>query len=259
MLLKLLLAGLTAGPFCLVGLCSTASGQDQREVAGSANGSFAAPAPLAVRQYYRAASPIPAQLYNGPEYINYALRYAERKDHQFFLTTEPQPGSVFYNQQQFDNLQLQYDVVLDQVVVGLPDSPLQVRLVNEKLDRFTIGGRSFVRLMADSAAGNSLSTGFYEVLREGRVQILARRTKRKQERISGRAIMAEFIPTEKLFAHKNGVYYPLSSSSSVMKLFADRQAEVQAYMRQNRLKLRKSQFESVVGILADFYNQLPPR
>ncbi|OWP64765.1 hypothetical protein CDA63_03120 [Hymenobacter amundsenii] len=266
MRLKLLLAGLMAGPLCLLGVCPTVLGQSRPSAPGTGTGTgteipgnFATEAPATVLQHYHAASPLAAQLYNGPQYLNYALRYTERKDHQFFLTPELQTGSVAYNQQQFDHLPLRYDVVLDQVVLGLPGSPLMVRFVNEKMPRFTIGDHSFVRLVADSAAASGLSTGYYEVLAEGRVQVLARRAKRKQERIVGRNLTVEFIPTEKLFARKDGVYHLLNSKSAALKLFADRQTEVQAYMRQNKLKLGKTQFENVVVALASYYNQLPPR
>ena len=257
---KLLLVGLTAGPLCFLGLCPAVLAQSPRDTPGNeASGSYAAEAPTAVLQLYHVAAPVSSQLYNGPEYVNYALRYVERKGHQFFLTPETLPGSVTYNQHQFNNLPLRYDTVLDQVVIGQPTSPLLIRLVSEKLPRFTIDGHPFMRIVADSTTGSALSTGYYEVLHEGRVRVLARRSKRMQERIAGRIVTAEFIPTEKLYARKDGQYRQLNSKSAVLALFADRQAEVQAYMRENNLKLRKAQFENVVVLLANFYDQLPPR
>lgn len=220
---------------------------------------YAAPAPAAARQIYTAADPISSLLYNGPEYVNYAMRYAARVGHQFFLTPEPQPGSALYRAQPFDNLQLQYDVVLDQVVIKQPTSPLTLRLVNEKLDRFTIAGHRFEKLQADTTAGGLAATGYYEVLAEGPVQLLARRAKRQLERIESRVVRAEFVKADRLYAYRNGRYYPFNSKSAVQKLLADREPEIRAYMRQNKLKLNKKQFENSVLALVSYYNQLPLR
>ena len=254
MLLKFLLTTLV-GCLPLLSFNYAARGQN----ASASPPSFATEASAAVQQLYRTTTAIPAQLYNGPQYVDYSLRYSEQKGHQFFLDTEPQLGDVTYRQQPFRNLLLRYDIVLDQVVLGLPESPLLMRLLGEQLPQFTIAGHSFVRVVADSTVGNVLNTGYYEVLHDGRVQLLARRAKRKQDRIVNKARTVEFIPTDKLFARKDGVYYPLKSASAALKLFADRQAEVQTYMQQNKVKLRKSHFENTMGVLVDFYNQLPPR
>lgn len=219
---------------------------------------YATPVPPAVRQLYAAADPVPALLYSGPEYVDYAMRYGARVGHQFFLVPEPQPGSVVYNQQPFDNLLLRYDVVLGQLVLNQPTSPLTLRLVNEKLARFTVDGHRFERLQADSTAG-LLTTGFYEVLADGPVRLLVRRAKRLQERIENRMVKAEFIPTDRLYAYKQGRYYALNSKSAVLQLLADREPEVRAYQRQHKLKLRRKLFENVTWALITYYNQLPPR
>ncbi|WP_157540999.1 hypothetical protein [Hymenobacter aerophilus] len=254
MSLPLLLARLLA--IGLVLPAATAQAQSQPPPMAA----YAAPIPESVRQVYTAADPVSSLLYNGPEYVNYAMRYAVQTGHQFFLAPEPQPGSVFYHHQPFDNLQLRYDVVLDQVVLTQPTSPLTLRLVNEKLDRFTIAGHRFERLRAaDSTASGLPATGYYEVLAEGPVRLLARRTKRKQERIEGRVVRAEFIGNDRLYIHKAGRYYAVNSKSAAQKLLADRESEVRAYMRQNKLKLKRKQFERDLTQLTAFYNQLPPR
>ncbi|WP_092740849.1 hypothetical protein [Hymenobacter psychrophilus] len=255
MLLKLPLASLLTTSLLLAGNASQAQSQLEPPLATT----YATPAPAAARQVYSAADPISSLLYNGPEYVNYAMRYAARVGHQFFLTPDPQPGSALYRAQPFDNLQLQYDVVLDQVVIKQPTSPLTLRLVNEKLDRFTIAGHLFEKLQADTTAGGLAATGYYEVLAEGPVQLLARRAKRQLERIESRVVRAEYVTADRLYAHRDGRYYPLNSKSAVQKLLADREPEVRAYVRQNKLKLNKKRFENDALTLVNYYNQLLPR
>lgn len=199
------------------------------------------------------------QLYNGPEYVDYALRYHARIGHQFFLTPEKQPGSVQYNNQRFGNLRLTYDVVLDQVVLPHPTSPLSLRLINEWVGGFSINGHRFVRLVADSASGKVLRTGYYEVLVDSTVQVLAKRAKRQQEQIVDRRVDVEFIPADRLFIKKGGVYHPVGTKAAVVRLLADRGQEVQRYIQEHNLQFNKTQREAATVELVRYYCSLRPQ
>lgn len=107
--------------------------------------------------------------------MEYARKYAQRRGHRFFLSAERQPGRVYCQGYLFDHLQPAYDVVLDQVVLPQPTSPLQLWLVNESVRWFELVGHHFMRLQADSAAGGVIKTGYYEVLADSAVQVLAKR------------------------------------------------------------------------------------
>ncbi|MBT2556411.1 hypothetical protein J7E24_01295 [Hymenobacter sp. ISL-91] len=216
--------------------------------------------PLAARQAYAEAAALSTKLFNGPEYVNYALQYAGRKGNQFFESADARPGSVHYSEHLFENVPLRYDLLLDQVVVSAPENPLLLlRLVDEKLPQFTIGSHQFVRLLADSTGGAGMATGYYEVLSEGGVQLLARRTKRERKELNDRSVVVEFLSADRLFARKGNTYYALGSKSAALRLFTDRATEVQAYLRQNRIKLSKANFEASLIQVANYYNQLPPR
>ncbi|MBD2723455.1 hypothetical protein [Hymenobacter armeniacus] len=197
------------------------------------------------------------ELFSGSEYVDYAKRYYESIRHQFFLTPEAKPGGVQYNGQYFANQQLTYDVVLDQVVLRLPASPLQLRLLNEKVEHFTIGGHYFVRYVADSVKGENIRTGYYEVLNEGRTQLLARRAKRKQENIAQRQITVKFLPAERLFLKKGGVFFLVKSKRAALKVLADKNKEVQQYLRDQKLGFKRAQFETSLRRLTDYYKGLP--
>lgn len=213
----------------------------------------------AALKLYAAASPGNSQLYNGPEYLDYSKRFRIRTGHQFFASPTPLPGSVYYNDHYFSGLQLAYDAVLDQVVLGVPSSPLTLRFINDNVRYFTLDGHRFVRIVADSTTADVLRTGFYEVLVDSTVQVLAKRAKRMQERAEQQYINAEFTVTDKLFIKKAGRYYPVSSKSSVTRLFADRSKEIQQYAQEHKLKFGKATREAAVVQLAAYYCSLPPR
>jgi hypothetical protein len=214
---------------------------------------------LAANKLYAEAFPVHPQLYNGPEYIDYSKAYHSRLGHQFFLSSEKQPGSVFYNQHVFDNVQLMYDIVLDQVLLSPPQSPLMLSLVNENLGAFYVDGHLFTRLVADSVTKGVIRTGFYEVLLDKSIQVLAKRAKRKQEHFVQRYIDVEFTAKNALFIKKAGVYYPASRKSAAMRLFSDRGKEMQEYVKDHQLSFKKDQFESTLVQLAGYYSGLLPR
>ncbi|MBO2008337.1 hypothetical protein [Hymenobacter negativus] len=216
-----------------------------------------ATAVVVAQQQYTSAFVVHPELYNGPEYLDYAKPYHERTGHQFLLSTESQLGRVAYNKHVFNSIPLNYDIVRDQVVVSPPQSPLTLRLVNEKVQEFTIGTHRFTRLVADSATQSVIRTGYYEVLLDSTVQVLARRSKRMQERISQNYINVEFTQTNKLFMQKAGHYYPVASKSSVLGLFADRSKEMQKYLQDHKLRFNKAQREASIVALATYYCSLP--
>ncbi|MBG8553160.1 hypothetical protein [Hymenobacter guriensis] len=209
-----------------------------------------------LQQQYAQAFPINAQLYNGPEYVDFAKRYRQNIGHQFFLSPEKAAGSVYYNDHYFPDLQLVYDILADQVILQQPTNPLRFRLVSEKLREFTIGGHQFIRIETDSANQKVIQTGFYELLVDSTIQVLAKRAKRMQEHVNQREKSLEFVATNKLYLKKSGVFYAVSNRGSVTRLLADRSKEIQKYIRDNKLKFNKSTRESDIIQTARFYNSL---
>ena len=208
------------------------------------------------QQHYITALSNSPTLYNGPEYINYALRYNTRTSHQFFTWPEKQPGSVNYNGQYFTNLLLAYDIVFDQLVLPFPDSPFMLRLLKENVSNFTINEHHFVRLWADSVKGSPITTGYYEVLNSGKAQALAKHTKRLQEQIRQTKLEADFPESSKLFLTKGGVYYSISSKKDILRVFSDHEKEMQAYIQNRKIKFKKSQLKTILLELTLKYNTL---
>lgn len=224
-----------------------------------------APEPLvaaveAAKAQYNSSFVGPPQLYNGPEYVDYSLRYHTRTGHQFFVTPEKKPGSVYYNDHFFPNLRLAYDVVLEQVVITQPTSPLNLRLINEHLREFTVDYHHFVRLVADSSSSRVISTGFYEMLvDDSRLQLLAKRAKRLQEVPAQGFLNVEYIPADKFFLQRAGVYTPINSKSALLKAFADHKKEMQQQIKEKGLRFGKADFNDSAVHLALYYVSLLPQ
>jgi hypothetical protein len=228
---------------------------------GLAVGQAAAPAPdltaalQAAHQQHDVAFAASPELINGPEYVDYARKYAQQRGHQFFLSPARQPGAVYCHGYLFDQLQLAYDVVLDQLVLPQPTSPLQLRLVNESVSWFQLAGHRFVRLQTDSATSGIIKTGYYEVLVDSTVQVLAKRNKQLQELVEQRQVLANFLTRDRLFVHKGGGYHPVTRKKDLLPLLTDRGPAVQQYLRGQKLKFNREQLESSTIQLVRFYNR----
>lgn len=209
-----------------------------------------------LEKQYAEAFQLHPQLFNGPEYVDYTKRYYKSVGHQFFLSPEKQSGSVYYNNHYFQDISLNYDVVLNQVVLTHANSSFDLRLINDNIRYFYMGNHLFTRLVADSTSASVIRTGYYEVLVDSTVQLLARRSKRMQERVEQGHVNLEFIATDKLFIKKAGTYYPVSSKGSVTRLFADHGKEVQKYIQSNKLKFKKASREEAIAQLTRYYNGL---
>lgn len=243
---------MTTGHALFLSLCGLACRPAAAQVATDAPLTAAV---AAARQHYAAALTGQPQLYNGPEYTDYARRYRSQAGHQFFLTPARQPGSVYYNGQLFDPVELTYDIVRDQVVLAQPTSPLTLRLVNERVRYFTLGEHRFVRLVADSTAG-VLPTGYYEVLVGTGVQVLARRAKSLRERVVNGGIDVSFEAADKLFVRRAGTYYAIGSQGALLPLLADHGPQVQQYLKDHKLRFGPAQLESSAVQLVQYYNTL---
>ncbi|MDQ2792391.1 MAG: hypothetical protein M3Y12_00060 [Bacteroidota bacterium] len=210
----------------------------------------------ALRQEYASASVNYPYLYNGPEYADYTRKYHTRAGHQFFLKPEVLPGSANYNNREFGNVRLQYDIVRDQVVLSQPGNPLTLRFIDEQVRAFSVDGHRFVRLVADSANSDMIRTGYYELLADGPVQVLAKRTKTMYEQLNKPYVDVSFEETSRLLMHKGGRYYSVRSKGNALRLFADHSKELQQYLKEHRLSFGNAQRESTLVELTRYYNGL---
>lgn len=167
------------------------------------------------------------------------------------------PGAATYQGRDFPSLQLQYDLLLDQVVLSQPGNPLRLRFIDERVRAFAIDGHHFVRLVADSARADVVRTGYYELLADGPVQVLAKRSKLLYEHLNKPYVDVSFVEVNRLYLPRAGRYYAVRSKGVALRLFADRGKEMQQYLKAHRLRFNSPNRESSVVELARYYNGLP--
>lgn len=222
--------------------------------ASTDSAAIAAAVVAATQQYTKAVRP-ESLLFNGPEYVNRTT--PGTIGHPFFGSAEPQLGTAVYQGGHFAGVPLSYDIVLDQVVMTYPNQAVTIVLVPEKLTAFSLGSHQFVRVLGDSATKNVVPTGFYEVLQDGPVSLLARHTKRTQQTTVQQNLQVKLEPLDKLVARTNRAAAEVTSLKNLLALLPAHQAEVQRYARAQKLRFGAAQREASALSALRYYYTLP--
>lgn len=198
-----------------------------------------------------------SRLYNGHEYLPYDPQF---KSNALFPYDEKswEPGEVTYDGIVYKNVPMMYDVYKDMVVVLLYNKFSMFNLVSNRVHNFSFSNHYFIRIDADQINNEQagLTTGFYDLLYEGKTWILAKRKKTIQN--SANAIAGNetsFIESDAYYLKKGNVYYKIGSKGSVLKIFKDKKRELQQYLKQKAINYSQNTEDAMIK-MASYYDHL---
>ncbi|TGE29480.1 hypothetical protein E5K02_08510 [Hymenobacter metallicola] len=216
----------------------------------------ASPALAYAQQLYTSTLGNEAQLFNGPEYLNFIQKYHTARGHQFFASDEARPAAITYDGYTYEAIPIRYDIVNDQVVIKHATSPLLIKLIREKVNSFSLDGHTFVWVGAELPSDSEMKPGFYDQIFNDRLQLLVKRYKVVQERATTLGTEAKFSEKDKVFAKKDGAYYPITAKGDLLKLLPDRKKELQKYIAEHKLSFKAAAREASLLELAKYYHTL---
>jgi len=199
--------------------------------------------------YHHALAPEPL-LYDGMQYMSYDYQMTEGSP--YFQSAQLRPGAVFYNDVLFTNVPMLYDLVSDKLIINSPGKAFLIQLNSERVAHFSLLDHQFIRLVLDSA--NNINTGFYELLYDGKTQVLKKQIKTIQERINVK--VEKYVQeVERHYIKKGNRYFSVSTKQNVLQLLADKKKELKQYIRKNKLNIRKDKDNTLVKIAA-YYDEI---
>jgi hypothetical protein len=193
-----------------------------------------------------------ARLYNGSKYRAPQQTFEE---HPNLASEDWITGSVFYDGELFQDVSLIYDVTTDVLVTDHFPSGHPIQLISDKIDYFTLGNRLFERIGVESVNNSLPRTGFYEILYDGATKVVALRQKLRREKIESTRVFVLYESRDRYFLFRNGVFFPVKSKSSILKLLEDRKQELKRFIKQRNL-LISSNRELTLKSLAEYYDTL---
>jgi hypothetical protein len=187
-----------------------------------------------------------SHLFNGSAYIRYQSRTPEHP----YLIDDWENGSLVYDGEYYENVDLLFDLSIDKLITEKSNGLATIQLVSEKIDRFSLGERQFVKFNDDT-----VEKGFYEILYSGSTKVYARRYKTFEERVEGGRVIKEFELKEVYYIKKNDLFFRVRNLKSVMNVFSDRKRELKSLHRFNSLLFKKDLSKNIAR-MAKSYDQV---
>jgi hypothetical protein len=208
----------------------------------------------ALHEYHTYLDPEPA-LYRGSQYAEYGFLLQE--GHPYFGEDRMRKGTVWYDGILYENLDLLYDEVKDQVIIPDNDRIFKVILINDLVKAFTIEHHSFIRL-SDSLNPSQPRNGIYEQLYKGRISLLKKEIKEITEDLTNpQEGIRRYISIHISYYIRRGeAYYPVNNKNSLLYALKDKAKEARKFIRKNHLKIKREGKEESLEQVVAWYDSL---
>ena len=192
---------------------------------------------------------ISSPLYNGIIHTGYAKTIAGIG---YYYSADWLRGTVYFENAIYQQVPIKYDLVADQLIVKRPDG-FGINLFSPRVSWFMINDSKFIYVDGKSFNG-SLSPGFYQQMQEGKVQLLYKRSKKINEKITNR-VEQQFVDVVRFYIIQGAAVHEVKNLSSVLTVLNDRRKELKDFLKENKLKYKKDP-EMVLDKMVAYYNQL---
>jgi hypothetical protein len=192
-------------------------------------------------------------LYNGSRYSPPGFIF--RTGSPYFISDSFDLGSVVYDDILFDSVYLMYEDMRELLVSRNNNYLLQ--LVNQRVSSFIISGHPFIRLTEESLHPDIPKTGYYEILYQGRSQLLKKTFKTiiEEPSVYENTVIRHIEETENFYVRIGGSYHRVKSKAELLTLMHDHQKQIQKYIKKTKLNFRKNR-ENLLILTAEYYDQI---
>jgi hypothetical protein len=206
--------------------------------------------------YFYANSKSVCTCLNGKEYIAPSFSFSEGSP--FFLAAEAKDGTLVYDHVFYDGVHLLYDELQNNLV--FVDENHRIMLLNEKVERFSILGHQFVNIEQQEPINEDHPTGYFQILYEGKSVMLKKEEKTIRELNSFSAEeKVRVIDTRSVYYLKRGNhYFKIDGEKSFFEVWGNYQKEIAAFIKHNKIKLKKELDIDYARITA-FCDELSPQ
>lgn len=173
--------------------------------------------------------------------------------HEFFLTSEPLPGSVSIDGITFKDVHMKYDIFNDNLIVMWRNSS-PIIIDSKKVDEFTVVYNGIPRKFVNLRDTYPVIRGFAEILYQGTSSVIARHIKVVLKNPAG-ANYEEFSEEMKYYLVLNGSCFQVRNRSSFLDLMGEYEIPVRKFIRQKNLYLSNNSPEGFINA-AIFYDSL---
>jgi hypothetical protein len=174
-------------------------------------------------------------LINGIEYYNLHIRSA---GHKFLDKDKFYKGRVVLDKKVYKDVFLKYDIFNQQVLLLIQHPSggnKQIILNTLRIDEFEINGRIFHKYTFPGTG-----TLFYQVIGNDEMACFYHFKKEEIPKPVDNYTLSEFTDAKKKsYIHWQSELHAFKSTRSFVRIFPEYQSQIQAFVRQNKLRVRK--------------------
>lgn len=162
---------------------------------------------------------------NGPAHLNFDKTI--NNQHRYYISEDFKQGSIRYNNQDYFDLLLNYDIYNDELVLR-PYGELnttKINLIKENIDCFKIGNEKFVNLKTINTT--SFKKGYYEEIPTGNnITLFIKYYKEKKKTNKAELDLIEFIPRHDFILLKENKFYLINDKKEIITLFPNSKKKI---------------------------------
>jgi hypothetical protein len=190
-----------------------------------------------------------AQIYHGSEYIRNGQKAL---GFPYYESDSMENGSISYQGTIYGDKKIYYNLISDEVIIRDYAGNALINLAYEKIDSFSIGAKTFVKLQSSKSNGLG-QDGFYEKLYSGEPGVYARIIKKLYSGTGSEE--SKYTQYTTYYVKLNDVYHEVDSKNSLLSLLSDREELLKKYIRSNKLNFKKD-LENSILLSTIYYSRL---
>jgi hypothetical protein len=173
----------------------------------------------------------------------------------YFLSDSFQTGTLVYENIFYENIVMNYDLVLDQLIVAENRSTgIPISLFSPRVKEFSYSGLIFFYLNDTDPLAAHLPMGFYQQLASGKARAISRSTKMIIETPGDNTVLRRFEQTKRYYIIKEGQLYHIKKKKDLLNTLKDQRKGIQEFMRNQKLNFKKKK-EKTITAVTEFYNK----
>lgn len=177
--------------------------------------------------------------------------------HTLFLNNQYTLGSISFDGIHYKDINIMYDLTIDGLILLNFDKVGGLIVFPHRVDYFKLHQHIFINIQPDSLNIKNISSGYYDLLVDGKMSFLAKRVKKIQETTNHEKVKRVVYQQDKYFLLKDEFFYAIKNKKDLLKQLKDSHDQNQEFIKNNKLKFKKKKEESMIQ-LVKFYESINP-
>lgn len=160
----------------------------------------------------------------------------------YFINDLWTKGSVRTINQEFDNIELRYNIQMDELVISLTlddGLPAFIMLNKDFIKSFTLNDHLFIN--AEKLQSSLQLNGYAELIYDGQIKFMIKHEKSFIKNYSANSPQGSFSgQTSVKYLLSGGKLNKIQSKKALLNLFPEYQKQIKAFMKKNKIRFKKA-------------------